>query len=101
LAGVAIVGNLFRMSTQRPTEFVDRLLDTVAECLTPDVARALVNLPYQPDVQAEIDEFAEKSTAGMLTPAEQAEYRDIAHALDLINMLQAKARERLATTAPK
>jgi len=89
------------MSTQQPSDFVGRLLDTVAECLTPDVARALVNLPSQPDVQAQIDEFAEKSTAGVLTPAEQAEYRDIAHALDLINILQEKARERLATTAPE
>jgi hypothetical protein len=63
------------------------------------VARALVSLPSQPDVQAHIDELAEKSAAGLLTLEEQAEYRDIAQALDLINMLQERARERLATPA--
>jgi hypothetical protein len=78
---------------------VDRLLETVAECLTPDVARALVNIPAEPDLQAHIDELSLKHESGTLTAAEQAEYRDIAQALELIGMLQTKAREHLAEPA--
>jgi hypothetical protein len=94
-------GNLFFMSAQRSSEFVDRLLETVADCLTPEVARALVNLPAQPDVQAQIEELAQKCDTGELTPVEQAEYRDIVAAIDVINSLQAKARERLGLAKPE
>jgi len=84
------------MSTQQSSQVLDRLLDPVAECLTPEVARALVNLRAQPDVQAHIDELAERCNEGALTPVEQAEYRDIVEAIDFISILQAKARARLA-----
>jgi hypothetical protein len=83
------------MNTRHPTQVLDRLLDPVAEILTPEVARALVNLRAQPDVQARIDELAEKCNEGELTPVEQAEYGDIVEAIDFISILQAKARARL------
>ncbi len=87
------------MSTRQSSAVVDRLLDPVAQCLTPEVARALVHLRAQPDVQAHIDELAEKCNEGQLTNAEQAEYRDIVEAIDFISILQAKARARLARVA--
>jgi hypothetical protein len=82
------------MNTRASSQVLDHLLDPVAECLTPDVARALVDLRARPDVQARIDEPAEKCNDGELTPVEQAEYRDIVEAIDLISLLQAKARAR-------
>jgi hypothetical protein len=87
------------MSTQQSCQVLDRLLDPVAECLTPEVARALVNLRAQPDVQARIDELAEKCNEGELNPDERAEYQAVVDAIDLISILQTKARARLVRPA--
>jgi hypothetical protein len=59
----------------------------------------LVDLRAQPDVQARIDELAEKCNDGGLTPVERAEYQDIVEAIDFISLLQAKARARLSWAA--
>ena len=82
------------MHAQHSSQVLDRLFDPIAQCLTPDVARELVNLRAQPDVQARIDELAVKCNEGALTPVEHAEYRDIVEAIDFISLLQAKARVR-------
>jgi hypothetical protein len=87
------------MHAQHASQVLDRLFDPIAQCLTPEVARALVNLRAQPDVQARIDELAEKCNDGELTPLEHAEYRDIVEAIDFISLLQAKARARLVRVA--
>lgn len=87
------------MRTKVSSQMVDRLLDPVTECLTPEVALALVELRAQPDVQAHIDDLAERCNEGRLTPFEQAEYRDIVEAIDFISILQAKARARLPRVA--
>jgi hypothetical protein len=87
------------MSAQHSSQILDRLLDPVAECLTPEVARSLVNLRARPDVQAWIDELAEKSSEGELNAEERAEYRAVVDAVDLISILQAKARALLARSA--
>jgi hypothetical protein len=87
------------MHAQHTSQVLDRLLDPIAQCLTPEVARALVNLRAQPDVQARIDELAEKCNDGELTPVELAEYQDIVEAIDFISLLQAKARARLVRAA--
>ena len=87
------------MNSQQSSQVLDRLLDPVAECLTPEVARALVNLRARPEVQARIDELAEKCNEGELTPVEQAEYRNIVDAIDFISILQAKARALLTRAA--
>lgn len=70
----------------------DRILDPVGRCLTPDVARALVGLRADEEMQARIEELADKSTEGALTPAEREEYQAYVAALDFISVLQAKAR---------
>ena len=87
------------MHAEHSSQVLDRLFDPIAQCLTPEVARALVNLRAQPDVQARIDELAEKCNEGVLTPVEHAEYRDIVEAIDFISLLQAKARARLSRAA--
>ncbi len=92
-------GKLIVMDTQQPSQVLDRLLDPFADCLTPDVALAVANFRARPDVQARIDELAEKCNAGELTPVEHAEYRDLVEAIDFISILQAKARARLARAA--
>jgi hypothetical protein len=84
------------MATATHFEIIDRLLSSLTECLTPEVARALVELRAAPEVQARIDELAEKSNEGELSPDEAAEYHAIVDIVDLISLLQAKARAQLA-----
>ena len=75
---------------------LDRLLDPVAKCFTSDVARRLVSIRPDPGTQSRIDELAAKANEGTLTPAEQAEYQGYVEAIDIVAILQAKARKLLA-----
>ena len=79
---------------------LDRLLDPVTECLTPDALRELVNLRADPDFQDRLDLLADKNTEGQLSPAERDEYETYVHAIGVISLLQAKARKQLAALRP-
>jgi hypothetical protein len=72
------------------------MLDPLAESLTPAPARVLVDFRADPDAQARIAELAEKCNEGQLTPAEREEYEAYVRAIDLISILQSKARRLLA-----
>jgi hypothetical protein len=75
---------------------LDRLLDPVAKCLTPDVARRLVALRADPETQARIDDLASKANEGTLSSVERVEYEGYVEAIDVVSILQAKARKILA-----
>lgn len=84
--------------TQTPSHtagVLARLLEPVGHCLTPEVARALVNVHADAAVQARLEELAEKSSESTLTEEERAEYEAYVHALDFISVLQAQARRVL------
>ncbi|HEV3121115.1 MAG TPA: hypothetical protein VGY53_04405 [Isosphaeraceae bacterium] len=74
---------------------LDRLLEPVTRCLTPEVARQLVALRGDPAVQARIDVLADKCTAGDLSEQEFDEYETYLWGIAFISMLQAKARKLL------
>jgi hypothetical protein len=78
---------------------LDRLLDPVGRCLTPEVARALVELRTDPETLARIEQLADKCTEGQLSPAERAEYETYVSAIDFLSVLQAKAKRLLSGTA--
>ena len=59
-------------------------------------AQELAAMRATPEVQARIDELADKCTEGELTPEERAEYDAYVDAIDVISLLQAKARSVLA-----
>lgn len=84
------------MSIEHETAVLDRILDPVSRCLTPDAAAHLVALRADPTAQARIDELADKSTAGTLTTDERGEYETYVRAIDFVSILQAKARAILA-----
>jgi len=69
-----------------------KILDPVAQCFTPEVAKRVAELRADPDVQARIEELAEKCNEGMMTPEETAEYDAYIHAMDVVAVLQKKAR---------
>lgn len=77
----------------------ERLLDTLASCLTPDVARRVASLHVDAATQARIDELAEKANEGQLSAEEDSEYRQFIEAMDFVAILQAKAREMLSSKA--
>jgi hypothetical protein len=75
---------------------LDRLLDPVARCLTADVAQRLADIRPDPATQARIDHLAAKASEGLLAPAELTEYQGYVEAIDIVSILQAKARKVLA-----
>lgn len=78
------------------TNVADLMLQPLADCLTPEVAQRIVNVPIAPQTQARIDELAVKANRGLLSPAERAEYAKFVDYIDLVAIFKAKVRERLA-----
>ena len=58
-----------------------------------EFARQLSAMRATPEVQARIDELADKSNEGELTDQERAEYIAYVDAIDVVSILQAKARK--------
>jgi len=69
-----------------------KILDSVAQCFTPEVAKRVAELRADPAVQARIEELAEKCNEGTITPEEMAEYDAYIQAMDVVAVLQKKAR---------
>ncbi len=61
-----------------------------------EFARQLATMRATPAVQARIDDLAEKCNEGELSEVERAEYQAYVEAIDVISILQAKARSALA-----
>lgn len=74
------------------TTTLDRLLEPVGRAMSPDLAREIAALQAPSDVQARIDELADKCNEGRLTAEERAEYEGIVQAVHMIGLLQSKAR---------
>jgi hypothetical protein len=84
------------MSQTQKTRTLDRLLDPVDRCLTPEVARRLVELRADTVLQKRVDTLAGKNTEGQLTPEEREEYETYVRTSRFIAILQAKARKLVA-----
>jgi hypothetical protein len=75
--------------------YLERMLEPVSRCLTPEAADRLIQLRADPQLQTRIDELADKCTEGDLTDEERAEYDTYVRAGNLIAILQAKARKSM------
>jgi predicted transcriptional regulator len=80
------------MSTSPDQAVLDQLFDPVTQCLTPEVAQRIASLRASDKVQERLDELADKSSEGSLSPAERAEYETWVRAINFLGVLQAKAR---------
>ena len=69
-----------------------KILDPVAQCFTPEVAKRVAELRADPAVQARIEELAEKCNEGTIAPEEMAEYDAYIQAMGVVAVLQKKAR---------
>jgi hypothetical protein len=74
---------------------LDRLLEPFADCFTPEVAAKVADMRADDVVQNRVDYLADRANEGLLTPAERDEYTGYLHAIDVIAVLQAKARSQL------
>jgi DNA-binding FadR family transcriptional regulator len=84
------------MTSEQETAVLDRLLEPVGRCLSPEAARQLIALRADDVAQARIEELADKCTEGQLSSDERAEYEFYIAANNVIAILQAQARRLLA-----
>jgi len=80
------------------SEYLDRMLEPLSRCLTPEAAERLVHLRTDPQLQARLEELAGKCAAGALSEEERMEYEAYLETGNLIAILQAKARALLAAS---
>jgi hypothetical protein len=71
---------------------LDRLLDPIRDALTPEAAQAIVNLRADAATQSLLDDLAERHHESQLSAEELADYDALVHAINVISVLQAKAR---------
>ena len=74
---------------------LDRLLEPLVASFSPEVVAKIADLRADEAMQSRIDYLAERSNEGLLTPEEREEYAGYLHAIDVIAVLQAKARSQL------
>ena len=77
--------------------YLDRFLQPVTEAFTPELARALVDLHADSELEAEIEVLRQKANTGTLSPDEEVAYKDFVEAVDVISIIQSKARRFLAS----
>jgi hypothetical protein len=77
------------------TVHLDRLLEPLAASFSPEVAAKVAALRADDAMQSRIDYLAERSNEGLLTVEEREEYATYLNAIDVVAVLQAKARSIL------
>jgi hypothetical protein len=75
---------------------LDRILQPLGEAMDRDTAARVVAMRADDVVQQRIDELAGKATEAELTDDERDEYDSYLHAIDIVSILQSKARQILA-----
>ena len=82
----------------RPTKtapVLDRLVDPLGECLTPETARRILGLKADRKLQSRVNFLAERSVSGTITPDELAEYGNYVTFGTFVAILKSKARQLL------
>ncbi len=73
-------------------DVLDRVLDPLMDCFTPEMARNIANLRADTETQARLDNLAEKANDGQLSKEEEAIYDRYLEAYHLVTIFQAKAQ---------
>jgi hypothetical protein len=87
------------MITNVLVSLLDRVLEPVSRCLTPEAATQLLALRADEAMQIRMDELADKANEGTLTDDERMEYEVYIAAANVIAILQAKARRIVGSSA--
>ena len=83
------------MNTSSNSAVLDELIEPVARCFTPEVARRILSLRASTDLQTRLDDLADKCGEGTLTTAEHEQYESYVRGMNFIGVLQASARAQL------
>src|SRR5438309_5383106 len=75
---------------KRSTTTLDRLVEPVVRTFTPEVAKALVRLRADPELQARMDELAEKCNEGRMTAEDREEYETSVRFANYLAIIQAR-----------
>jgi hypothetical protein len=81
-----------------PTALLNDLLDPLAHCFTPAVARQVADLRLGNEVQRRLQDLDRAAKQGTLTPDQQAEYEAILETISVIDVLKAKSERILEET---
>lgn len=82
------------------TDIFSRLIDPTNPSLSPDAAKAILQLGYTAADHARCAELAEKSNGGTLTEDERREFEGYVFVGDVLSMLKSKARLSLRKQSP-
>lgn len=77
----------------------DRGVRPVMQLVLPEKLEAIIGLRADPELQARIEELAEKSTEGQLTEAEKSEYAGYVRANKFVAIFQRQARRLISSQA--
>jgi hypothetical protein len=89
-----------QMVTTSESLAFDRGVRPVLEIVLPDKADAVIRFRADPQLEARIEELAEKSTEGQLTDDERAEYAGYVRANKFVAILKQQAKH-LANSRPE
>ena len=76
--------------------YLDRFLNPLPTRSHRSLHVRLVDLRADDELQAEIDVLRQKANRGTLSPEEESAYKDFVEAIDVISIIQSKARRFLA-----
>ena len=79
------------MESTPPLTALDRMLDPLSDCLNDEVARRIIALRMAPEIQARIEELADRCNEGQLTEAERAEYDGYVEDAEIVSLITLKA----------
>ena len=82
-----------------PSTTIDKLFDSVGECLTVDTASRLTRLSLPESLQQQLDDWADRNSSGQLADDERRHYKAILRTLNFIGVLQAKVRRIVAAAS--
>ena len=91
---MAALDRVIFMSTSPPSA-LSELIDQLVDCFTPDVAQRVAALRASPEVQAKLDDLADRCNEGTLSAEERERYEYYVRGINLITLLQAKCRSML------
>ena len=78
---------------------LDKLLDPLARSFSKDQARQIMRWRLDAETQTRLERLRNGANEGTLSHEEEAEYRRWVEDLDVIAIIQAKARQSLAEDA--
>ncbi len=89
---------VFMKTTASPihaANFMNRVLDPLAESLNREAAESILTLSIDPEIQACVQVLAERANEGELTPEERDEYLSYVEAADMLAIFKLKAKRNL------